>query len=740
MSVDSTRGRFRGAAAQRHGLIDRPGLVSRLEESDRPLAMICAPAGYGKTTLLSQWAELDGRPFVSLTLGPHHNDPVPLVAAVCAALDDIEPLDDHVVAPLAARTPRAHEAVISRLGAALDSRRDPCVLAFDDVHVVTDPAALEAVGALGHALPSGSVMALASRAQPPLRIGRARASGALLEIGPSELAMTEVDAAALLAASGLELGQADVAQLVRRTEGWPAGLYLAALALLAADDLSEAVQRFAGDDRLVAEYLREEFLSTLSTDDRDFLARTSMLERLSGPVCDAVIGGEGSGETLRRLAHSNLLMVPMDRADETFRNHVLLRDMLRGDLRRRGEREERALNLRASQWYREHGDLEDAIGHAIAAGDVDAAGALIWEQAGTYETHGGHATLVHWLGEFSGKQVLSSPHLCLTMATSAIAMGDGGAVEHWTDVALEGASRLSASECAQVQAGAKALRAASGVAREGVAQMGADALEAASLIPADSPFHSLCLVVGGISRLLCGDAEQARSLLDECGRQSEVAAPTIQIVCLAHQALLAVDRGEVEIAAEQTNTAMALVEHYAVEDYTTNAVVYATSALTRVMRGDARQATQDVESSLALLRGLDSLIPWFEAETRVVVARALLLLDDADGARSQLGAAGKTISLIPDAVQLRAWIAAGWDEVENAATTGGRWPLTAAELRLVHFLPTHLSFKEIADELFVSPNTVKTQAKSIYRKFGVRSRAEAVACARSAGLLGTRDA
>lgn len=740
MSFDSSGGAAAATAPRRHALLERPGLVSRLEESERPLALIAAPAGYGKTTLLTEWAGRDGRSFASVSLRAHHDDPITLVGAICEAISALEPLGDDVLAPLAAPTPRVHDVVVPRLLAAL-ADRESMVLAVDDLHQVTDPAALDALEAIGRGLPPGSTLALAARTEPRMRIARSRASGELFELGAEDLTMSAVEAARLLEGCGLTLSDADVSLLLERTEGWPAGLYLAGLTLLAADDVGEGVERFAGDERVVADYLRDEFISTLPGEDADFLVRTSILEHLSGDVCDAVAGGEGSGERLNRLARSNLLMAPVDRAGESLRVHALMRSMLRAELRRRGERAERELHRRAAGWYREHGEPEDAIRHSIAAGETDAAGELIWEQAGTYESHGGHATLAQWLSEFSEQQIRDCPHLCLTMAAGGTSMGDGAAVEHWCSLAAAGKGRLPADARTEVAAGIQLLRAGA-AAREGLERMGADAAEALTNLPVGSPFCSFARYLEGVARHLSGEPDAARELLEDGARRGAVNGPMLEIVCLAQLALLSLDRGEPDRAGRDARRAVELIDHYALYEYPVSAIAFAVAGLASADGGDAASAATNLarcSEGLERLAELDSLSPWFETQVRVVLARALRLLDDADGARTQLGIAGRRMKMTPDAVTLRSWIEAAWADLEAAAAAGGRWPLTAAELRLVHFLPTHLSFKQIAEELYVSPNTVKTQATSIYRKFGVRSRAEAVACARSAGLLGTRD-
>ena len=190
-------------------------------------------------------------------------------------------------------------------------------------------------------------------------------------------------------------------------------------------------------------------------------------------------------------------------------------------------------------------------------------------------------------------------------------------------------------------------------------------------------------------------------------------------------------------AERQSQIALAQVDHYGLSDHPTQALVFAVSALMRARRGRADAAIADAKTAVRLQSGLHEMTPWYEAETHITLARALLQLDDGVAARSHLGSAGRYLRKVDDAVVLREWLDAAWAEAETADSVVGRWPLTPAELKLLHMLPTHFSFRQIADQGFVSQNTVKTQAQSVYRKLGVSSRAEAVACARAAGLLDT---
>ena len=218
------------------------------------------------------------------------------------------------------------------------------------------------------------------------------------------------------------------------------------------------------------------------------------------------------------------------------------------------------------------------------------------------------------------------------------------------------------------------------------------------------------------------------------------AAPNVATHCLAQLALVALDEEDPEGAEALVDHAMSKVDHFGLGDDSSQALPPAVASLVRAGRGRVEEATRDLKAAGDLLAGLNDFSPWYEAETRIVLARALLLLDDVAGARARLAEAGRFLRQTADATVLREWLERAWQEGDAARSVTGRWPLSPAELRLLHFLPTHLTFREIADELFVSANTVKTQARAVYQKLGVSSRAEAVACARAAGLLDTAEA
>ena len=286
-----------------------------------------------------------------------------------------------------------------------------------------------------------------------------------------------------------------------------------------------------------------------------------------------------------------------------------------------------------------------------------------------------------------------------------------------------------------LQAGIDLIR-ASGSARDGAVRMGADAGRAGAMIDETSPWRSLCCLIVGASAHLTGDRELARAQLEEGARRGGVTAPHIQAIALAQLALLDLDEGDEEAAFEHAARGVAQADRTGLDDYPTSAFVYAVAALTDARRGRVDSASREVKRAERLLGELVEFSPWYEAEIRLALARTLLLLDDAENAAAHLRDASRFARRTADATLLAEWIELIDRDLREATSAGGRWPLTRAELRLLAFLPSHLSFREIAEELVVSPNTVKTQARSIYQKLGVSSRAEAVATARTAGLVG----
>ncbi len=693
------------------GLVPRAALVEQLLDSSHvPLVLIVAPPGYGKSTLLAEWAAADERPFMWLTLRPGDRDAIAVAAAIQGALAEMGCLD---------RPDRRF------------------VLVLDDAHTIPAAALRSVTTSLLDQLGEGSQIALASRSEPALPVGRLRAHRSLVELRTSDLAMSPAEAAALLRLAGLELDFTAVQALWRRTEGWPVGLYLAALSLGGEPDFHARLENFGGDDHLIAEYVRDELLHGLAPQLRSFLIRTAVLEELSGPLCDAVLEQPGAAATLAQLARSSLMLVALDHNDVRFRWHHLFRQMLRAELRRCQPGLEPRLHGRASTWLQRHGDTDGAIGHAVAAGDVDRAGDLLWANVAHYLAQGRNEIVKRWLSGFTPGQITESAPLALVTAHSHLMNGDLDEARHWGRVATAADERLPRGATPSLQAGIAIIEAAA--TGTGARHMEQAARRAYDLDPDPGPWRPMACLLHGIAEYLTGDRVSAQQRLQDGAQRSGADSPSTASLCLAQLAMMAIDEDDWESAAELADRAAEIVQAPLLSTYPVSALVFAASAATRARQGRTDEAKRDLGHAINLLAALRDFIPGYGAQTRIVLARAALGLADTVRARSWLAEASRLARRTPDAVIFAPGLDRVWAEVDTLAETALSGPaaLTIAELRVLRFLPSHRTFREIAERLDVSVNTVKSQAHAIYGKLNAASRSEAVARASSAGLLGT---
>ncbi len=412
----------------RAGLVPRPRLLTRLAGgTGRELTVVCTPAGFGKTTLVGDWARRSRRSAAWLSLDAADNDPARFWRYVAAALDHARPgLRRQVVALLDGMQRPPCEAMATAVINQL--MRPPgdgeIALILDDYHLIEAPAVHDSVAFLLDRLPPRLHLVLASRVDPPLPLARLRARGQLAELRGTDLRFTLAETAAFLReATGLDLPAALVAALQDRTEGWAAGLQMAALSLQGHSDPARFVATFAGSHRYVLDYLTEEVLARQPEQILRFLLETSVLDRLSGPLCDAVTGRTGSQALLEELERANLFVVPLDEVRRWWRYHHLFADLLRVRLAR--ERPERApeLHRAAAAWHEEHGSADDAVRHALAAGEGGWAARLIERHFDAVFRRSEGATLSRWLSALPAEVVRARPRLCLAQAITAIVHG-----------------------------------------------------------------------------------------------------------------------------------------------------------------------------------------------------------------------------------------------------------------------------------------------------------------------------
>jgi LuxR family maltose regulon positive regulatory protein len=723
----------------RPGTVRRSLLIERLARGeDRPIVSVAAPAGYGKTTALAQWAGRNGQAFAWVSVDEADNDPKVLLTYVAEALDAVEPVGERVFEALASLGSSVPGSVVPRLGSAFSSMTSPVVLVLDDVHVLQNSECRAALSVLADHVPAGSRLVLAGRDQPPLRIARLRAEGRILEIGPGDLSLTRGEASSLLRDVGLTLDEKDVAELHRRTEGWPAGLYLAALYLKEGGSLGHAVVSFGGEDRLVSEYVESEFLARISRRQRAFLTRTAVLERMCGPLCEAVLDVPGSTATLTDLARSNSLLVPLDRRGEWYRYHHLFRDMLLAELHRNEPEQMPSLQRRAAGWYARNGEHEEALEYWMKAGDVADAAPLIGVLTFAAYQQGRVATAERWLRWLDDHTAMERyPAVAVLAAALSAVTGNAVDADRWAKAAERGAAVAHLPDGSlTIEPWLALLRAL--LCHEGPEQMRADAELAASTIAAGSFWRATPILLRGMAHLMARDVDRADMFFEDAAAEARTAGGTTDAcVALAERSLLAMTGGAWDLAERHLAEAQSVAREANLEDYPPVTIMYAAATRLALHKADHPRARLELTRAQRLRPALTYALPHLAVQARLELARCHLALADAAAARILLREIDEILvrrpglgSFARHAEGLRAELS----HVRGSPAVGSS-ALTAAELRLLPLLSTHLSFPEIAGELFLSPHTIKSQSRSIYRKLGASSRNQAVGRARELALL-----
>ena len=400
------------------------------------LTLVTAPAGFGKSTLVTQWLQDDPAPAVWLTCSPENDDPRRFFAYVFAGLGASLPGVAHAAA--ARLTAPSEVQLSSVLTEALNDLVDagPVVLVLDDYHTITHPDVHAGVSFLLENAPEGLHVVIVSRGEPPLPRSRLRASGLLNELTRDDLRATRDETGTFLRdVMGLDLDDAAVTAFERRTEGWFAGLQFAALSLRADADTGRVIDAFRGDHHFVLDYLAEEVLRGLDDDHQHFLLETASLERLSGPLCDAVTGRPGSQERLERLERQNVFTQALDERRTTFRYHALFADALLRRVATLPPDHVRALHARAGRWHAAHDDIDDAVRHLVAADALDEAAALVERAALPSLQRDGPAPLSNWLSAFPEATLAHDPRLAIAGAWARLAAGHVDEAEVLTDIA-----------------------------------------------------------------------------------------------------------------------------------------------------------------------------------------------------------------------------------------------------------------------------------------------------------------
>jgi LuxR family maltose regulon positive regulatory protein len=572
---------------------------------------------------------------------------------------------------------------VPRVGSALATLERPLVLALDDLHAVGNLSCLDVLAALCEYVPPGSQIAVASREEPALPLARWRTLGWLHEIGVADLRLDEREAGVLLKEAGAELDPAGVAALTGRTEGWPAGLYLAALSLQAGAPGPAHAETFTGEDRFVSEYFRYELLSRLPKAEARFLIYTSVLDRMCGGLCDAVLQTTRSASTLASLERSNGFVVPLDRQGEWYRYHHLFGQLLRNELERSDPAAAAALHRRAMAWCMANDLTEAAVRYGHAAGEKDIVAGLIDTLTMPLYYGGRMATVEEWLGWFSDQDLARFPALAVFGAWFRVLTGRPEEAARWLSVAEGATSAIPLSDgSATIAPWVANLRAF--MMPDGVERALADAKFALGQFAPASGWRPSALLIRGVAHALLGVADLARADLAaavETGLESGATDDTFN--AQAQLALLAAHQDAWGEAGRWAGQAKALVEETRLDHYAASALVHAVVA--RVALHEGRQS--DARAALTRAHRLRPLLgyglPWFAVQVGLELTRAHLALGEVAAARTVLTESERVLQLRPDlgslaaeARELRERVRATSSPAGSPAMSSGCFPIS----------------------------------------------------------------
>ena len=717
----------------RAGFVSRTDLIDAGRRSERRVIGISAPSGYGKSTLLAQWAAAEDRPVVWVSLDRFDDDAVTLLSLLASGYVRATGADPSLIADMRGHGASALGRAAPHLAATLGASPKPFVMMLDDLHELSSAASHDALSVVIAGIPQGSQFVAASRIEQP-HIPRLRATGDTLELGIDDLALDASGAQQIFAEAHVPL-TADLADAVTaRTEGWPVGLYLAAVI---ARDGQGAPDAMAGDDRYVADYLYRESLAGLSAEAQTFLRRSAVLDRFTADLCDALLGGSGSQGRLRELEASNVFLVPLDRQRIWYRYHPLFREFLLSELRRIEPDLIPGLHIRAADWYESHGSPAMAMEHLLETADLDRSIRLVTELAlPTYQA-GQLQTVKRWITALGDENVAGYPPLAVLTCWIAVISGQAEEADRWADV-IEGATfDLPPADGSASFASARAMLRAF-MCPDGPERALADAEFGLAEEPSWSVWRDQALCVAAEARLLEGDVDAAEILFSEASGLARSAGNNdVQVLSDAERAMIAMDQGRWVEAGRLAERSLESIEEYRLADYAVAALAFASAARLALHRGDLATTASEITRGMRARQYCTFAAPALAVRVRLSLAKTSSAMGDSAAAHHLMREIDEIMrhrpalgTLVGDVTAFRTTLDSG----PNGAV--GAPPLTPAELRLLPFLQTHLTIPEIGARLFVSRNTVSTEVGSIYRKLGVSSRSDAVDRATAVGLLG----
>jgi LuxR family maltose regulon positive regulatory protein len=727
--------------AARPEWVPRERLLTALTASEAKLVLVEAPAGFGKTIMVAQWrsAASAGRLFAWVFLDKGDNDPARLWWHVVAALERACPGlgGANLMQFLAAQDADIGGQLLPRLVNALAELAQPVTLVLDDYHVLIEPRCREQIQFLLLNLVTPAQMIIITRADPPLPLARLRATGDLAEIGASELRFTPGEAAALVdRVAGVRLGERDLAGLMSSTEGWPAGVSLAALSLRSHADPSALIRHLSGNNKYIADYLFEEVISGQPDQVRRFLTETSILDRFTAPLCEAVTEAGGrAAAIIDTLERENLFVVALGEAREWYRYYYLFRQVLRRELERIESGNVPVLHRRASDWYASHGFADEAISHALLGDDKGKAAGLIAAHWIGYVNAGRVQTLRAWLDALGDDEVSNNPLAAHSAAWTAAGAGRPAAVARLVSVIESG------DQAGRLPDGMRSLRFSAALLRglfgfDGIRPMRESAARAVELEDDErSRWYPLALSALAFGRYLCGEPGVEQPLTQALA--DEIPDRAIRHAALFFAALAAGGSGR-HRARSCESPARQLAAEIGLSREPQSPLAYIAAGLVNADEGRLAEARGQLEQALESRASRAALSPWPAFEAIVRLASVLLDIGDEKAAAARLDEAGEILAALPDGADAQqARLDSLRHRLSSPAAPAG--PLTGQETTILHLLRGTLSMREIGQELNISRNTVKTHVRVIYRKLGVSSRSDAVARGRQLGYLSRRD-
>jgi LuxR family transcriptional regulator, maltose regulon positive regulatory protein len=723
----------------RANAVPRPRLLDALDGADEAAAaLVAAPPGYGKTTIVRTWCAQREAALAWVTLDAGDNDPTRLWSYVATAADRVRNGLGRGALQRLMLAGGSIEFAVDELMNALATFDRELVIVLDDLHEVTDNECLSSIDHALARLPPSVRFVMITRTDPALELAALRAGGSLVELRTDNLAFTTDEVRALLVERGeIDLGARDIETLRRRTDGWPAALVLASVWLRELDDPRRAVSQFGGEHRFVAEYLSQVTLGTLDDDTRGFLLRASALGRITAELCDDVLDRSDSASKLKSLERSNLLVTRLERGG-WYRIHPLFAEFARFRLASEAPDAEREINRRAAHWCLDRGLLVEAVEHAFAGAEYGIVANILVENHNALIRTGRSRTLLRYIRALPGSLISEHLELAVAAAVATTVVGQGALERRrFLEVVRRAQVATPGRVSRYVEASAAAARA---MAIEpdiaGAVREGRHAVSLALAGEDESAVFSLSVCATAL--YFAGDLQEAWAMAMQA-----VEHPDIERRAVGHAmarvplALVALDRGQLDAARIHAEKAKSILGDIGSSRSWPGAQAAAALGNVSAAEGNLAQAEQELAHAERLFR--DEVASVQHTWLLLLLARVRCRRGRLDAAESGLASASAAIRELGEGGRLRALADEVEAEIVEAVTRARSGemlaPPSAAELTVLRLLATDLTAPEIADQLCLSANTVRSHTRALYRKLGVGTRADAVARAAKLGLL-----